>query len=73
MSITIKVHCHPHILSIVSDKGHWYCDSLTLGNSCQRKQTEIMQVWPYKRYVCQAGCNFALCDMCAFFHRIDEK
>jgi len=73
MSICVTVNCHPHPVVIKYDKNPWYCDSLTLGNECGRKHTENLTIWPYKRYLCTEGCNFSLCDMCAFEHLIDEK
>ena len=71
--ITVLVNFHPHKLLLQHDDGKWYCDSLTSNKKCQRKQSESTIQWPYKRYQCVEGCDFCVCDWCAYKYQINEE
>ncbi len=68
------VNFHPHVLNIIFDEKKWFCDSIAQNQVCGRKQDKKKTViWPYKRYSCINGCNFCICDWCAFLYKIKEQ
>ena len=42
----------------------WTCSVQSLGYVCERANESTLS--PYSKYICTEGCNFAVCDLCAF-------
>ena len=66
---------HPHPLHLQHAERKWLCDVISLGKICGRKHTDLTvpKDWNYKKYLCENGCEFGLCDICNKKYQINME